>query len=257
MLIETRERRLLIVSDMHVGNPFSKARQTIGGLFDYARREGFNICINGDGFEILQATFSGLAHDSVTVLNYVRAHLDAGLKVYYVVGNHDIVLEQFLRRWSGIAITPFLNVDTGSQRVRVEHGHLYDPSFIRNPALYEALTRFAGIFIRFCPDIYRIWALWERFWQRLHGWGRKSLVERDVYYRAADMLLGRGFDVVVFGHTHNPEDVELGEGRRYINSGNWVQGGSFVEISEQTIELKYWNNGAPRAARRVRIERDD
>jgi len=246
MLIETRENRLLVVSDMHVGNPFSRARQAIGGFFDYARRGRFNVCINGDGFEILQASFSSLAYDSVGVLNHVRAHLDAGLKVYYIVGNHDIVLEQFLRRCQGIVITPFLNVDTGSQRVRIEHGHLYDPSFIRSPAFYEALTKFAGLFVRFFPDIYRLWAIWEGFWQRLRAWRSQNLIDRDVYYQAADLLLGRGFDVVVFGHTHNPEDVLLGEGRRYVNSGNWVRGGAFVEITDRGVELKLWNDGEPR-----------
>jgi UDP-2,3-diacylglucosamine pyrophosphatase LpxH len=248
MLIETREDRLLVLSDMHVGNPFSTARQSLRGFFDYARRGRFNVCINGDGFEILQAKFSNLAHDSVEVLNCVRSHIDAGLKVYYVVGNHDIALEQFLRRWWGIAIVPFLNVDTGAQRVRVEHGHLYDPSFMRNPALYEGLTKLAGVILRFCPDIYRVWAVWENYWQRMRAWRKKSLFERNVYYAAAHMLLCRGFDVVIFGHTHNPEDVELVQGRRYINSGNWVRGGSFVEISDGNIELMHWNDGRPTLA---------
>jgi UDP-2,3-diacylglucosamine pyrophosphatase LpxH len=98
MQLETREDRLIVLSDMHVGNPLSTARQSLRGFFEDARRGRFNVCINGDGFDILQANFSSLAHDSVEVLNCVRPHIDAGLKVYYVVGNHDIVLEQFLRR---------------------------------------------------------------------------------------------------------------------------------------------------------------
>lgn len=244
MLIETREERLLVVSDMHVGNPYSEARRRLGAFFDFARRERFNVCINGDGFEILQASFSTLAHDSVEVLNRIRSHIDAGLRVYYVVGNHDIILEQFLQSWSSIEITPFLNVSVGDRRVRIEHGHLYDPSFVRSPGFYEFITKAAGPFLRIYPDVYRLWTLWENFWQRLRSWRSKSLVERSVYYQAADMLLQRGFDVVVFGHTHRPEDVQLGPGRRYINSGNWVRGGSYVQIADGCIELKQWIDGA-------------
>lgn len=140
-------------------------------------------------------------------------------------------------------------MDTDTQRVRIEHGHLYDPSFIRSPALYESMIRLARVFVRFCPDIYRVWSLWERFWQRLRAWRGRGLVARDVYYEAADMLLSRGFDVVVFGHTHNPEDVRLREERRYINSGDRVRGGSFVEITGSGIELFRWNDGNPRPAR--------
>jgi len=245
VLIETREERLLVVSDMHVGNPYSEARRALGAFFDYARKGRFNVCINGDGFEILQASFSSLAHDSVGVLNRIRSHIDAGLRVYYVVGNHDIVLEQFLQSWSSIEITPFLNVSAFGKRIRIEHGHLYDPSFVRSPGVYEFLTKLAGPLLRIYPDVYRLWALWENFWQRIRAWRSKSLIERSVYYQAADMLLRRGFDVVVFGHTHRPEDVSLGEGRRYINSGNWVRGGSYVEIADGRIELKSWSRLPP------------
>ena len=62
------------------------------------------------------------------------------------------------------------------------------------------------------------------------------------------MLLRRGFDVVVFGHTHGPEDVMLGDGRRYLNSGSWIRGGSFVEICDGRVELKLWNEGRPEVA---------
>ncbi|HEX2731881.1 MAG TPA: UDP-2,3-diacylglucosamine diphosphatase [Polyangiaceae bacterium] len=241
MLIEARDERLLVVSDMHVGNPFSEARRKLGRFFDFARRERFNVCINGDGFEILQASFSTLAHDSAEVLSRIRAHIDAGLKVYYVVGNHDIALEQFLHRWSGIEITPFLNISSGSLRIRIEHGHLYDPSFVRSPGFYEFITRLAGPFLRIYPDVYRLWTVWENFWQRLRALGSKKLTERSVYYKAADMLLSRGFDIVIFGHTHKPEDVTFGVDRRYINSGNWVKGGSYVKIAEGEVSLKQWS----------------
>ncbi len=81
---------------LHLGNPFSTASKTLLPFFDYARTNRFNVCINGDGFEILQSSFLALATDSVEVMRRIRSHLDAGLRVFYVVGNHDIVLEKFI-----------------------------------------------------------------------------------------------------------------------------------------------------------------
>lgn len=241
MIIDLNQPRLLIVSDLHVGNPYSLAGRALGAFFDYATRERFNVCINGDGFEILQASLATIANDSVDVMNRIRAHLDAGLKVYYVVGNHDIVLEHFLSNWVGLEITPFLNVTSGNVRIRVEHGHLYDPSFVKSPVFYEFVTRLAGPFLRLYPDVYRLWSLYENVKQRIANAFSGSLVQQSVYYEAADMLLRRGFDVVIFGHTHRPEDVTFGEGRRYVNSGNWVRGGSYVEIDNGTVSLKTWS----------------
>lgn len=248
MIIDTVQERMLVISDLHVGNPFSKASYTLLDFLDYARQHRFDLCINGDGFEILQASFASLAYDSVEVMRRLRFHLDEGLRVFYVVGNHDIVLEKFLStftRGTGgataqIEITPFLNVMTGDVRVRIEHGHLYDPSFVKHPALYERLTRLVGPLLHLYPDVYRVWSWYEDLKQRLRSGRSSERVEQSVYYEAADMLLQRGFDVVVFGHTHKPEDVLLAPGRRYVNAGNWVRGGSYVKLEQGSIELLSW-----------------
>lgn len=240
MIIETREERLLIVSDLHVGNPYSVASRNLGAFFEFAERGGYNLCINGDGFEILQARFASLAADSVGVLRALQRLIGAGRSVFYVVGNHDIALENFISTWSGIQITPFLNVTSGAARIRIEHGHLYDPSFVKSPQMYEWLTQAAGPLLHFYPDVYRLWTSYEKLKHRLalrSGKGGDS-----VYHEAAQMLASRGFDVVVFGHTHQPEDVTLDNGSRYLNSGNWMRGGTFVEIDRGEVALRTWGN---------------
>jgi UDP-2,3-diacylglucosamine pyrophosphatase LpxH len=240
VIIDIEQERLLVVSDLHVGNPYSSASRKLGAFFEYAERGGYNVCINGDGFEILQARFASMAADSVGVFRGIRRLIDAGLKVFYVVGNHDIALENFLNVWSGIQITPFLNVTSGDARIRVEHGHLYDPSFVRSPRFYEWITRAAGPLLHIYPDVYRLWAVYEGAKQQVVRALRGGKGERSVYHEAARMLLRRGFDVVVFGHTHQPEDILFEPGRRYLNAGNWVQGGTFVEIERGQVALRRW-----------------
>jgi UDP-2,3-diacylglucosamine pyrophosphatase LpxH len=242
VIIDIEQERLLVVSDLHVGNPYSLASRNLGEFFEYALRGRYNVCINGDGFEILQARFASLAADSIGVLHGIRRLIDSGLDVFYVVGNHDIALENFLSAWAGIQITPFLNVTSGAARIRVEHGHLYDPSFVKSPRLYEWLTRAAGPFLHFYPDVYHLWTSLEIAKQQVRRALRGGKGERSVYHEAARMLLRRGFDVVVFGHTHQAEDILLEPGRRYLNSGNWVRGGTFVEIESGRIALRRWGD---------------
>jgi UDP-2,3-diacylglucosamine pyrophosphatase LpxH len=242
VIIDTLQERLLVVSDLHVGNPYSAATRNLGQFFEFAESGRYNVCINGDGFEILQARFASLAAESATVLRGIRRLIDSGLTVLYVVGNHDIALENFLTAWSGIEITPFLNVTSGQRRIRIEHGHLYDPSFVKSPRMYEWLTRAAGPFLHFYPDVYRLWTRYEvvRHRAKLLLAGDKG--SRSVYHEAAQMLLARGFDAVVFGHTHQAEDVTFGSQGRYLNCGNWVRGGSFVEIDHGQVNLRRWGD---------------
>ena len=239
MIIETAQERLLIVSDLHIGHPYSAASRNLGGFFEYARRGRYNLCINGDGFEILQARLSHLAADAAVVVRGLRHLMDSGLSVFYVIGNHDIVLENFIAEWGGFQITPFLNVVSSGCRIRVEHGHLYDPYFVRSPRAYEWLTKAAGPILGLAPDVYRLWSSYEDLRQK-HLPRTSSAWVGSPYREAARVLLSRGFDVVVFGHTHRAEDVTLAPGRRYVNSGTWLRGGNYVQIDGGQVSLRDW-----------------
>ena len=57
------------------------------------------------------------------------------------------------------------------------------------------------------------------------------------------MILRRGFDAVVFGHTHLAEMVTLPEGL-YVNSGNWLSGATYVEIVNGELVVRTWEDTA-------------
>ncbi len=96
----------------------------------------------------------------------------------------------------------------------------------------RSATRLAGVALLVHPDIYSAYAKVQ-----VRAAARRKGDPPDEV--AAGMLLARGFDTVIFGHTHNPCDVELAEGQ-YVNSGNWLRGSSYVEIDQGKVELKKW-----------------
>ncbi len=50
-----------------------------------------------------------------------------------------------------------------------------------------------------------------------------------------------GLDLVVLGHTHVPELIEVGAGRWYVNGGDWVRHRSFLVLSpEEPPRLEEW-----------------
>ena len=134
------------------------------------RETGASVCINGDGFDLAQTSFPRLAGDSLPVISSLRRLLDADLRVYYVVGNHDMVLEHFLSDLVFSRISPFLNLRSGDKLVRIEHGHLYDPWFSRAPVSYQWATRLAGYALVAVPDVYRLWARVGNTVDRVHSW---------------------------------------------------------------------------------------
>jgi predicted phosphodiesterase len=157
LILDIAEDRLAVVSDLHLGNPASQAGTTFRAFLDFVRREHLCLCINGDGFEMLQTRFRRLIREALPLLGQISRLRREGGRVWYVVGNHDIYMEHFLDEWLVTGVSPFLNVTSGGKRIRIEHGHLYDPIFSQRPDLYEALTRMAGRFLFLRSDVYRLW----------------------------------------------------------------------------------------------------
>jgi UDP-2,3-diacylglucosamine pyrophosphatase LpxH len=240
VIIDVAEERLVVVSDLHLGSPASRAASSFPAFLDYVRRKGFSLCLNGDAFEMLQTRFARLIRDALPLMTQLSRLRREGRRVYYVIGNHDIYVEHFLDEWLVTGVCPFLNVTSGGKRIRIEHGHLYDPIFSRWPVFYESITRLSGHLLFVRPDVYRLWDLAARRLDMRRRVRRSE--ELSTYHAAASQVLRRGFDAVVYGHTHRAETVQL-EGGVYINSGQWVQGGEYVEIVAGHVELKRWAEG--------------
>lgn len=242
MITEIRDSKLVVISDLHLGNPFSKAKTPTLDFLRWAANNGYDIIINGDGFEIAQVSFTRIAKDVPEVFHALKSFTNRGRNVYYVIGNHDIALENFLNDWGGFKVAPFLNVWSGGKRIRVEHGHLYDPFFIKNPELYELCTWAAGFALKLHPSLYNLWIAFEKFKSR-YLWKKSSggiIGEHSNFREAANELSARGFDIVVFGHTHHAGEADLPTGGKYFNTGSWLIGTPFLEIIEGQVTLRRW-----------------
>lgn len=230
----------MVISDLHLGNPFSEAKKRVIPFLKWAASEKYDICINGDGLEIAQASFTKIAFDVPEFFRLLGEFRKAGREVYYVTGNHDIALEHFLEDWGMMKVSPFLNVNSEGARIRIEHGHIYDPFFVRYPVLYEALTHFAGLLLKLRPELYRMWISFERFTSKLRA--RKSgIVGEQPHFREAALELSRrGFDAIVFGHTHHAGETTLETGSVYFNAGSWMLAPHYVKIDHGKVTLEAW-----------------
>jgi UDP-2,3-diacylglucosamine pyrophosphatase LpxH len=236
VIIDVDEQRLFVVSDLHLGNPASTAEERILPFLDHVADLGASLCINGDGFDMLQTSFGRLASAGLPVLAKLRRIEANGGNVYFVVGNHDLALEHFLDHLLVFRLAPFLNVRSGGRRVRVEHGHLYDPFFVRAPGVYAFVTRVAGLALFVRRDVYRWWSRASEAVERLRR-------PASSFHEAAEVLLQRGFDTVVFGHTHRAEVTSLASGT-YVNSGDWMTGRTYVDIDGGVVRLCTWDCAA-------------
>jgi UDP-2,3-diacylglucosamine pyrophosphatase LpxH len=252
MITDVREDRLLVTSDTHIGSLFCNARPQVLHFLEYACRNKYNVCFNGDGIDVLCTSLPKIAHETASFLSeFRRITADYNITIYYTVGNHDIILEHYLADWGAVHVVPFLNVTSGSKRIRVEHGHVYDPFFTKHPEMQTALTHFATYVCRVYPpwyDYYKKYLILKyKIMNKLSG-DKTDLPARMVesgegraYIDAAEEIAQRGFDAVIFGHTHNPGILPLKTASvPYINTGSWFDQPYYAEITNGEVELKTW-----------------
>lgn len=242
MITSIHSDRMVIISDLHIGNPFSDAMKRAIPFLKWASENDYSICINGDGLEIAQASFSKIVSDLPEFFKAIGEIRRKGKEVYYVTGNHDIALEHFLEDWGVMKVSPFLNVHSKDVRIRIEHGHIYDPFFVKHPELYEFLTHFAGFLLKIHPSIYRLWIKFEEIKSWLRAKDKRIIGEHPSFFEAADELSRRGFDYIVFGHTHHPGQVVISESSKYLNPGSWMLSRHFVVIEDGKVELREWGS---------------
>jgi UDP-2,3-diacylglucosamine pyrophosphatase LpxH len=248
MIVDVDEERLLITSDTHIGSFFCNARRGFAGFLEYACTHGWNVCINGDGIDVVHTSLRRITTEGMGMLRDLQ-HAAKSITIYYTVGNHDLILEHSIGEWGGLKLVPFLNVRSGPRRIRIEHGHLYDPFLINHPDLQHALTRFSGYLCRIYPP----WYYWHEGYkifrhkyvarlkgERNHG-PAGAPTDNPRYLDAAEEVSERVFDAVIFGHTHHQAVLPLNRGRStYYNTGSWFKQPYYLVLDRGELALKKW-----------------
>jgi len=134
--------------------------------------------------------------------------------------------------------------DFGQQKVMLGHGDGLGPG----DRVYKAVKLIFNskicqwLFARLHPNlglgIMRLCSKDRR--QLLTNFDPKT--ERLIHY-AEDQLSQREIDTFIFAHRHLPIHYTLSNGKsRYINTGDWLYHYSYLEIDQNEINLKFFEN---------------
>jgi UDP-2,3-diacylglucosamine hydrolase len=163
-----------------------------------------------------------------------------GTRVHYIAGNHDFALGPFLTDELGLVVYPHsfegelqgkrLHVCHGDGLLRIDVGYRIMSRMLRsrlNQRLYRMLHPTLGIGL----------AAWVSALSRRTSRGPLSESILSEYRRQAGRVLARGFDAVVYGHTHYPE-LYCGAQGTYCNTGEWMRQYTYAKL--EAGELTLW-----------------
>lgn len=247
-----REERLLVISDVHMGNRLHRTRRAFREFVAFALEHRYSIVMNGDGIDLAQLSLSHLVSDITPSLGLFLKFGESDLRIYYTVGNHDLALEHFLSDVGRMKVVPFLSVESGDRRIRVEHGHMYDDMFLKFPRIYFLFMVIGGLAILLGPKVYDAAHRFNHGFIAFTNWvfsgfgliKKKKAAEgtdghihgeRACFGAGAEAVGARGFDAVVFGHTHMPGTYALADNVQYYNTGAWFSQPHCVAIDRGRI----------------------
>lgn len=240
------EKDWIFVSDAHFS---AREPETMGAFLRFLNREKERIShlvILGDLFEFL----FGFKEDPsggnpfpfpeyLQVLAGLQEAYRRGVRIKYVEGNHDFFLGSFFAERFGMEVEVYKEESEeqlGTKRAYLSHGDLANPALwshrifrrmLKNPWTY-------GIIQIVGPGLSGRVARWlnRRSYEKNHAAvGSGPPPEFRTFARKKFL---EGFDIVILGHSHFPEEMEEQTGGRicrYYNVGDWMTHRSFLRFT--------------------------
>jgi len=234
----------LFISDIHLGNPNSQADKLLKVFKEY---EFENLFIIGDFIDMtyMKRKFYW-NQDHSTVIQKVLRLSRKGVKVVYILGNHDYFVRSVIEEenifFGEILITnDYIYETLNGEKIYLVHGDCFD-GFVRiAPWLYWL----GDVSYELSIKINKIYNWFRRLF-KLEYWSFSAYMKKKVknavsflseYKKISQKTIEeKGCDSIMIGHTHNPEIIE-GE---YYNTGDWVESYSYIiEDTDGKIKLLY------------------
>ena len=219
--------RTLILSDVHLGAPESKARE-VNHVLRHVRCE--KLILNGDIIDGWQLRRAGQwNNDHTRFIRIVLKKLEKqGTEVVYIRGNHDDILGKFLP-------FSFTRLSVVEDHVHVNPRGNY---LVLHGDVFDAITK-NFVFLAHVGDwgynlllkINRGYNAW-RAWRGREYWSLSKAIKARVKSAVshvsqfeghlARLARERGCVGVICGHIHTPADKMIGD-IHYLNCGDWVE----------------------------------
>jgi UDP-2,3-diacylglucosamine hydrolase len=240
-------RSTIVVSDVHLGEIPPDSERAFLEFLDSLPGRTAELLINGDLFDFWFEYRSVVLRRYFPILRRLADIVEAGVRTRLVGGNHDGLTGSFLRDEIGIELLDGLvHTELAGRQAYVAHGDGL-LSGERAYRAFRAATRtraFRTLFRLAPPDL--ALPLVRRVSStpgRVRRQATHDHERADRLAAHAGELLARHpeIELVVFGHAHRPELIEVEPGRHYLNSGDWIHHRSYALLTPESIQVKCWN----------------
>ncbi|MFN0082121.1 MAG: UDP-2,3-diacylglucosamine diphosphatase [Ferruginibacter sp.] len=246
-----KPKKIYFLSDFHLGAPNASEslvrEKKIIRFLDEVKHTAAAVFIVGDLFDFWYEYKRVVPKGYVRILGKIAEFTDAGIPVYFFVGNHDMWMKDYFEKELNTPVyfepkeftfygKKFL-IGHGDGLGPGDNGYKFIKKIFRNKfcqALFGAFPPNIGIGIA------------DYFSRKSRA---KTGQTNEVYFGenkewlviySKEILKNQHYDYFIFGHRHLPLYTTLNENSCYINLGDWIKYFSYAVFDGEDLTLEYY-----------------
>ncbi len=199
----------IIVSDLHLGSQYFLHQ----GFENFLKGipEDCELILNGD---VIDNPKKKLQPSHKQILKLIE-QVSCRQKVIWVRGNHENGFAP-----NGFKHIHFKSYYTLEDRLLIAHGYDFDEIMPRTQIFIRSFKLMHDLMIKFGSTPVHV-AHYAKKFERLY-----KVLRDNVMKNAVNCAKKNGYEAVICGHTHYPEDRII-NGIRYMNTGAWTESPAF------------------------------
>ena len=236
----------LFISDIHLGlqskDLENRKERLLVKFLNFAQTNCLELFIVGDLFDYWFEYKRVYQKGFFRTLTAIQDLTDHGIKVHYLIGNHDFMHQNFFKDEIGALMyeNP-ISITLNNKKFFIGHGD----GMVKNDLGYKILK----VILR------------NKVIQKFYSWihpdigvsiasstskssrdytSQKDYGEEDGLFEAAKMKIDDGYDYVLLGHLHRRCFLNYKNGV-YINLGSWLDAPCYGKFENNKFEIVDWN----------------
>jgi len=244
----SENKKIYFASDQHLGAPTHEAslprEKKFVAWLNVIKEDAGAVFLLGDLFDFWFEYKTVVPKGFVRVLGKLAELKDAGIAIYFFVGNHDLWMRDYFQKELDIPVfhQP-QEFDINGKLFLIGHGDGLGPEDHGYKRMKKVFTFpfFKWLFRWLHPDIgVKLGHYFSVKNKLISGDEDAQFLGEENEWLAQyckRKLTEKHYDFFVFGHRHLPLEIELNSTSKYINLGDWIQYFTYGEFMK-TFKLK-------------------
>ena len=244
----SENKKIYFASDQHLGAPTPEAslprEKKFVAWLDAIKEDAGAVFLLGDLFDFWFEYKTVVPKGFVRVLGKLAELKDAGIDIYFFVGNHDLWMRDYFQKELNIPVfhEP-QEFDINGKLFLIGHGDGLGPADYGYKRMKKVFTFpfFKWLFRWLHPDIgVKLGHYFSVKNKLISGDEDAQFLGEENEWLALycrKKLTEKHYDFFIFGHRHLPLEIELNSSSTYINLGDWIQYFTYGEFMK-TFKLK-------------------